>query len=423
MRNGCGDLLVENKQLVEMGNAFLSSSIDSQHKMLNIFLAISLCLLAIKLFTAAYFCYKFYILELAKMRFFLRIKDHELKWINERLNHLEGALKEEDYHEIIHAQGHIRMDPKLKGMGTFVKQKGDAKRTFKEPNMKDTLRRYIVKIISWVVILVTYAALTGAVHSVMYNQGSKFEEGLSRLISLQSFMENTQLATIGFYALFLPEYDPTIENIPILTALNTNLEVLTKSTQVLTNAYKKSDGTLDPDILPIFTGNACNYVPEDDLPMCLFVASGLDSVNIFSLISALHSRLRFFTDQFLLSDQSFEEAKRICTDGFVDMTPFSMSTREVLLFMITEARKNFHSTYSSLAGKLTACLTVKIIVFWFLFALSWKYVMKFLLDCPNRIKSIMTVVPIHIMVSNKSLKALLMKTCKGNNTILKADLG
>ena len=419
VRNGCSDLVVHNKIFSAMVRDYLKLAIKDQHMVLDWIFGVNITLVFIMLVVAVSFCYKFYRLELQKLRYFLRIREHELTAIKERLDDLEEALKVEQYHDLLIEHGSMRAEIRSIVKGTFI---GQAKRIFKEPNMSDVKKNYLVKISFFVLILVTYTSLVSAVYSVVRNLGTDFNSGLSRLVALQAFLENSNLSFIGLFALYLPEYEPTIENIPTLTALNANLEIIAQSTNILTNAYKQSDGTIDPDILPLFNGNACDFVAEKDLSKCVAASAGLNSINIFSLMSALETKFSFYKDQYLSSDRSFESTRFVCTNTLIEVMPFTLTTRNILIFMIKGTRENFRNIYNELKRKLVAYSITKIIVFCVLFILAWRKGIKYMINCPNRIKLMLMIVPVNILISNKSLKPVLMKFCKGKDNFLKTDI-
>jgi len=411
--NSYDDLLINSENLIEVMKEKLASDLDNSKN--QIIALLSLILTLLTLFAAGAFAFVFTLNKEVK-RFFIKLQTaqpSEIKKTLFLLTTFSKMLHREDQNEKFSdepIQTYFSMrDKQLSEHSNEYNPKNNRKTISKSSLYKVYSRNYLYLFALYAVLIIVaffvcfyYAKATNNI-AVIRKQQNAVNVALDN-------MKKHSMISVQLEAMIMENATTTFQNVPILESLDKELENLNSGVE-LYNTFVRGQ-TVSPEIYSILYNRSCQdaYASEYLLPefvaktACMTVSSQSGYSGLIEIAAFVTTDLTNFVNEFLNSDRSRATLKSMNVDltrkriGSVDASmAFSFFLLNAVLEDSAELNQKFQDEKTLLAY-------VAIIISLLAAALSWRFIVKKLIQKELVRNDILALLPVKLICENQLLK-------------------
>jgi PAS domain S-box-containing protein len=341
---------------------------------------------------------------------FLRIKDYELDGTLGVVNSLYTALKDNDRDE--------RLMQKLlaknlqQSAGPEV-SKVDGKKEHRAFKAKSANTRGM-NVLTYINLgLVTFFVLIFVlIFGILLGVFVSYEGSISKLM-LRVINTNANLFQFGLIFTSLYEYisendSTTIRDEPIGSEWERTYHLLTASNDFF-NSFSDQDATFNDQMVTLLNGNLCSMLFSDR--SCATEVTGIGARGILGINAFILKDLREIKDYYDNSDKTTaSQITALTMQDFLDVeVAYTIYTTRSYNRLTTVITNQFNREVDELMKRSIIIGVVSIVMLLILVKLVWLQAISRMEEERKNFRSIMRVVPVNIVMTNRYLKNYLMR--------------
>jgi len=341
---------------------------------------------------------------------FLRIKDYELEGTLGVVNSLYTALKDNDRDE--------RLMQKLlaknlqQSAGPDV-SKADGKKEHRAFKAKSANTRGM-NVITYVNLgLVTsFVLIFVLIFGILLGVFVSYESSISKLMN-RIINTNVNLFQFGLIFTSLYEYisendSTTIRDEPIGSEWERTYHLLTASNDYF-NSFTDQDATFNDQMVTLLNGNLCSMLFSDR--PCATEVTGIGARGILSINAFILKDLREIKDYYDNSDKSpASQITALTMQDFLDVeVAYTIYTTRSYNRLTTVLTSQFNREVDQLMKRSIIIGVVSVVILLVLVKFIWLQAISRMEEERKNFRSLMRVIPVNIVMTNRYLKNYLMR--------------